>query len=389
MGRKAKVALLLLSILLAAIPLYNYLTPPCRSLTCSTNNLKATLHWQQSLPALRYELVSSPSGEAVLLVGARSPEGQVKLYVRGNLVNPEPYSFAISFPFCCAPASAAVSDDGSIFAIAANDLYVFMSGSPQPVIHFILPRDSNNRNYFTSVAMSRDGRHIGAISDSGLLYLFSPTNGGPLWTASITPGSWPAVAMSPDGTYLAASSASRVLLFSTDKPVPIHEWDVGRGLYYAQLVLAPDGSWAAVTSVSDDVVTLQHLSRTQSTPDRNVDLGKAYLNYLAVDPSGGNIVAANPNDGRIFVLAADGSIRDSWSVGAPLTQASLLGAGEFLAFGKGNGTVVLAYRQGKVSGWLDSGKPVLATAGTLDHLFALTLDDSTTGGQTVRCLAAD
>ncbi len=372
-------AILLILLLVAAF--VAILPRPCRSLDCAENAITSETHFSQKLEPILHEAVSSSNGETLLIVRTRSPMGEATLFSNGSRVSPGSVEFNVSFPYCCAPPNQAISDGGRYFAIAVNSLYLYSGPSGNLLWRYDLPPGSESKRYFTSVAMSSDGRYLAAASDLGILYLFSTERGQPLWTASIASGSWPNIAMTPDGGLIAVTSGNAVLLFSRAGPDPVHRWLVGMSLYYAEIALSPDGSWAAVTSTTEGGILMHHLSRGSEAPDGQRSLGKGLQPYLGVASDGSALVAANLEAGVIHILKPSGEVASTWNLGGPVSRPSWIKGGRFLGFGVGTKAVLLDWRSARIVGWVEDSNPVLGVWGTLEHLFVLSSPTGSPAGE--------
>lgn len=371
-------SLLLISLLMAWLLAMR--PGPCASLDCAGNAITAQTHFGQRLEPMLHEGVSSSNGETLLIVRTSAPTGEATLFRKGSRVLPAGVEFGVGFPYCCAPPNAALSDDGRYFAIAVDSLYLYSGQSGDLLWRYDLPPGDESGRYFTSVAMGGDGRYLAAASDLGILYFFSTERGQPLWRASIAPGSWPRVAMTPDGRFVAVTSGNSVLLFSAAGPEPVHSWAVGGSLYYAEIALSPDGSWA-VASTGGEGIVLHHLPLGSGAPDWERSLGRGLQPYLAVATDGSAIVAANLESGVIQILRPSGEVVSTWSFGGAVSPPSWLEGGRFLGFGVGKRVVLLDWRHARIVGWVEEGNPVVGVWGTAEHLYILTSPDGSPAGE--------
>jgi len=106
----------------------------------------------------------------------------------------------------------------------------------QPLWSWRCPAGSSN--VIESVTISSDGSYIVAANQYGEIYFFSRFSSVPLW--SYTTYSWPEVAISSDGGYIAARS-DYVYLFSRTSSTPLWSGQTGDQVY--SVAISSDGGY--------------------------------------------------------------------------------------------------------------------------------------------------
>lgn len=121
-----------------------------------------------------------------------------------------------STPFFANNYSMAMSSDGTTLAsVGSNSVLVSNNGGVTWTWH---TPDNNSSTSWSSVAISGDGTRIAAVSQGGTGRLYMSSDGGTTWVQSsaVSLSGWQSVSMSNDGTYLVAAPAHDVIRTSSD-----------------------------------------------------------------------------------------------------------------------------------------------------------------------------
>jgi PGF-pre-PGF domain-containing protein len=207
-----------------------------------------------------------------------------------------------------------------------------------------------------SVAISSDGSYVAAGCEDDRVCLFSRESNTPIW--SYTTGSdVHGVAISSDGSYLTAWSLDdKVYMFSRDSSTPL--WSFKMGAQGRSIAISSDGAYVVVGTLDNKI----HLfSRDSSTPIWTYTAGGPIWS-VAISSDGSYIAAVGCNPKRVdgtlsrdtMYLFSRFSSTPLWSYSSyyPLSRVAISSDGSYIAVG-GSG-VYLFSRASSTPLWINS-----------------------------------
>ena len=246
----------------------------------------------------------------------------------------------------------AMSADGGWLAAGGVDsrVHLFNRSSGEPEWSFAAG------DWVLSLAMSADGRYLAAGSADGRLYFFDRDSATPLWQTDI--GSVRAVALSANGSWLAAGGGSSVHLFQRNSSTPAWSHATG-GFAVRAVALSADGG-RIVAGAEDGAIRFFH--RNSSAPLWTATIGNV-VPALALSSDGGWLAAGSDDDHIHFFSTSDG--REAWSqlAGGALRSVAIAPDGEWVTGGGDGAQLLLLRRDGEAPLWeRAAGDKVLAVA---------------------------
>ena len=260
--------------------------------------------------------VFAGTGDGAWAVGTPNVAGSVPELV-GRRV--EGFGTDVTVPLAAAPAAMVAGPGSSVTVVEPGHVQVVDIAQAKVLWTADVPQPSR-------VAVSRDGRHVAAITPAGVVSIIDMETG--MSTAPIPPLDAPltAVALSDDGSLLAGSG---------DRDSVIRVWSTTTGIEKARFAsdLGPVGamSWAPGGQRLFSVPTEQRavqawdLSRYVS-PSRAITAsapsGAGTTTATAVDPSS-RTLAVGTDAGHVWFAGVDSSLRMSTDAGqAPIVSVS-------------------------------------------------------------------
>lgn len=286
----------------------------------------------RGLPGLR----ASPDGSVLVAATSRYSDGVNTVTLRAFDAGSGAPVLGYAYPYklCCHFPPLASSDAaGRLLAPGDNVSVLARDGSVLRSVGLSRDPGGLGQELPVSAELSRDGRVAAWTTwPAGRLYV---ARGGALWTALLGAGdAFPALAMTPDGAWVAAATPHRLSLFRSHASTEVRSWALSDGTRASddlQGVAMDDSARLLATFrfTDDGDMTLLLLHADREAPVAGIALGPGTwgVAYVATDASW---VAVGSVGHHAWLFDADGRQLADFGPGAELVDARHIGGRDLL-----------------------------------------------------------